>query len=60
MGAEVCDVVDTPGVNTFEGTLSEDERITRQLLTSAGAELIVQVADARNLRRALTLTSQIA
>ena len=60
VGAEVCDVVDTPGVNTFEGTLSEDERITRRLLTSAGAELIVQVADARNLRRALMLTSQIA
>jgi ferrous iron transport protein B len=60
VGAEVCDIVDTPGVNTFEGTLSEDERITRQLLTSAGAELIVQVADARNLRRALMLTSQIA
>src|SRR5438034_9931741 len=43
IGAEVCDVIDTPGVNTLEGVLSEDERITRQLLTSGGAELIVQV-----------------
>jgi ferrous iron transport protein B len=60
VGAEVCDIVDTPGVNTLEGVLSEDERITLELLTSAGAELIVQVADARNLRRALLLTSQIA
>jgi ferrous iron transport protein B len=60
VGAEVCDIVDTPGVNTLEGVLSEDERITLELLTSAGAELIVQVADARNLRRALMLTSQIA
>jgi ferrous iron transport protein B len=59
VGAEVCDIVDTPGVNTLEGVLSEDERITRQLLTSSGAELIVQIADARNLRRALLLTSQI-
>jgi ferrous iron transport protein B len=60
IGAEVCDVIDTPGVNTLEGVLSEDERITRQLLSSGGAELIVQVADARNLRRALMLTSQLA
>jgi ferrous iron transport protein B len=60
VGAEVCDVIDTPGVNALEGVLSEDERITRQLLTDGGAELVVQVADARNLRRALMLTSQIA
>jgi ferrous iron transport protein B len=60
VGAEVCDVIDTPGVNALEGALSEDERITRELLGSGGAELVVQVADARNLRRALVLTSQIA
>jgi len=60
IGAEVCDVIDTPGVNALEGMLSEDERITRQLLSSGGAELVVQVADARNLRRALMLTSQLA
>jgi ferrous iron transport protein B len=60
LGAEVCDVIDTPGVNTLEGLLSEDERMTRRLLTDGGAELVVQVADARNLRRALQLTSQLA
>lgn len=60
VGAEVCDVIDTPGVNTLEGVLTEDERITRQMLTTGGAELVVQVADARNLRRALLLTSQLA
>ena len=60
IGAEVCDVIDTPGVNTLEGALSEDERITRELLGTGGAELVVQIADARNLRRALLLTSQIA
>ena len=60
VGAEVCDVIDTPGVNALEGTLSEDERITREMLLGNGVELIVQVADARNLRRALMLTSQIA
>jgi ferrous iron transport protein B len=60
VGAEVCDIVDTPGVNALEGPLSEDEKVTRELLESGGAELVVQVADARNLRRALLLTSQIA
>jgi ferrous iron transport protein B len=40
--------------------LSEDERITKRLLSTGGAELVVQVADARNLRRALMLTSQLA
>ena len=60
VGAEVCDVVDTPGVNAIEGVLSEDEKVTRELVMNGGAELIVQVADARNLRRALMLTSQLA
>ena len=60
VGAEVCDIVDTPGVNAIEGVLSEDEKVTRDLLRNGGAELIVQVADARNIRRALMLTSQLA
>ena len=60
VGAEVCDVIDTPGVNALDGTLSEDERITRDVLTGGGADVVVQVADARNIRRALMLTSQIA
>jgi ferrous iron transport protein B len=60
IGAEVCDVIDTPGVNSLEGNLSEDERITEQVLGTGGADLVVQVADARNIRRALMLTSQIA
>ena len=60
IGAEVCDVIDTPGVNALEGVVSEDERITRDVLTTGAADLVVQVADARNLRRALMLTAQIA
>ena len=60
VGAEVCDVIDTPGVNALQGTLSEDERIAEQVLRSGAADLVVQVADARNIRRALMLTSQLA
>ena len=60
IGAEVCDVVDTPGVNALEGVLSEDERITREAISGSQADLIIQIADARNIRRALMLTAQIA
>jgi ferrous iron transport protein B len=60
VGAEMCDVIDTPGVNALAGAISEDEAITRAVLETDRADLVVQVADARNLRRALLLTSQIA
>src|SRR6188508_1130200 len=60
VGAEVCDVIDTPGINALDGTISEDERITRDVVAGAQTDLVVQVADARNLRRALMLTAQLA
>lgn len=60
VGAEVCDVIDTPGVNTLEGHLSEDERIARHVVANGDADVVVQIADARNLRRALVLTGQLA
>src|SRR5213593_4417401 len=53
VGAEVCDVIDTPGVNALDGAISEDERITRDVVSSRDTDLIVQVADARTVRRAL-------
>lgn len=58
--AEVFDLVDSPGVNALEGVLSEDEQVTRRLLEDGEADLVVQVADTRNLRRALMLTAQLA
>jgi ferrous iron transport protein B len=60
VGAEVCDITDSPGINALEGILSEDEHVTRRLLAQGEADVVVQVADARNLRRALMLTAQIA
>jgi ferrous iron transport protein B len=60
LGAEVADVIDTPGVNTLEGAISEDERITRDVVVGADTDLIIQIADARNIRRALMLTAQLA
>src|ERR1043165_7776732 len=55
LGAEVCDIIDTPGVNALDGSISEDERITRDVVAGDQADLVIQVADARNLRRALML-----
>ena len=60
VGNEVCDLIDTPGVNALEGVLSEDAQRTRAIITSGQADVVVQVADARNIRRALMLTWQIA
>jgi ferrous iron transport protein B len=60
VGAEVCDIIDTPGVNALEGPISEDERITREVVEGEQTDLVVQIADARNLRRALMLTAQLA
>ncbi|MBI2221218.1 MAG: ferrous iron transporter B [Acidobacteria bacterium] len=60
VGAEVCDLIDTPGVNALEGDISEDELITRRIVENGEADLLVQIADARNLRRALMLTWQLA
>ena len=60
VGGEVCDIVDTPGVNALGGTLSEDEQVTRRIVADGEADIVVQVADASNLRRALMLTWQIA
>jgi ferrous iron transport protein B len=60
LGGEVCELIDTPGVTALEGVLSEDELVARRILDGGGADVVIQVSDARNLRRALMLTSQLA
>jgi len=60
VGAEVCEIVDTPGVNAIEGCLTEDEQIAKAVLVGDETDLMVQVVDARNIRRALMLTAQLA
>jgi ferrous iron transport protein B len=54
-------LIDTPGTNTLSGG-SDDERVTRDVLLTYrdNARAVVQVADAKNLRRALLLTLQLA
>lgn len=55
------EVIDSPGLNSIL-PLSEDERVTWDLVRSTRGEtgaVVVQVADAKNLRRALLLTLQL-
>jgi ferrous iron transport protein B len=58
-GGRDWEVIDTPGVNSLVPQ-SDDERVTRDLLLKSDADVIVQVADAKNLRRTLLITSQLA
>jgi len=52
------EVIDTPGVNSLTPN-SEDEQVSRDILLE-GVDLVVQVADAKNLSRALVLSAQLA
>ena len=52
-------VIDTPGANSFIPQ-SEDEKVARDMLFEHDSSIIIQVADSKNLRRSLILTSQMA
>jgi ferrous iron transport protein B len=52
-------LVDSPGVNSFL-PMSEDERVTRDILLAERPENVVLVADSKNLKRALMLLLQLA
>jgi len=58
LGGITYEVVDTPGVSSLVPQ-SEDERVTCEILLHEKADVIVQVADAKNLRRTLLITSQL-
>ncbi|MEE8168700.1 MAG: ferrous iron transport protein B [Candidatus Hydrothermarchaeales archaeon] len=52
-------IVDTPGINNLI-PMSEDERVTRDILLTEDLYNIIQVADSKNLRRGLLITLQLA
>jgi ferrous iron transport protein B len=52
-------LIDTPGVNSLV-PMSEDEKVTRDILLSECPSAVVQVGDAKNLKRTLLITLQIA
>ena len=52
-------IVDTPGINNLI-PMSEDERVTRDILLEDGDIKVIQVCDAKNLRRGIMITLQLA
>src|SRR5512139_1559240 len=52
-------IVDTPGVNTLI-PMSEDEKVTRDILLEQTHSAVLQVGDAKNLKRTLVITLQLA
>jgi ferrous iron transport protein B len=52
-------VMDTPGTNNLL-PMSEDEQVTRDILLAERDYVCLQVCDAKNLRRGLLLTAQLA
>lgn len=59
IGGRTWRVTDTPGTNNLL-PMSEDEQVTRDILLSESGYLCLQVCDAKNLRRGLLLTAQLA
>ena len=51
-------LIDTPGVNSLI-PMSEDEKVTRDIILDEAPSSIVHVADAKNLKRSLLVTLQI-
>ena len=52
-------VLDTPGTSSLAAT-SEDEAVTRDIVLAEQGAVVVQVLDAKNLRRGLLLTAELA
>ena len=59
IGGRLYDITDTPGINSLT-PLSEDERVTRDWLLHNRPEAVLQVADAKNMRRNIILSLQLA
>jgi ferrous iron transport protein B len=58
IGDSVYELIDTPGVNSLIPQ-SEDEWVAVEILLREKPDIIIQVADAKNLRRTLLVTSQL-
>ena len=58
LGGVNYEVVDTPGVNSLVPQ-SEDERVACEILLREKPDVIIQVADAKNMRRTLLIASQL-
>ncbi|MFQ5963984.1 MAG: ferrous iron transport protein B [Candidatus Scalinduaceae bacterium] len=53
------EIIDTPGANSLI-SLSEDERVARDILLKKEEKKIIQIIDSKNIRRGMLITTQIA
>ncbi|MEW6601565.1 MAG: ferrous iron transport protein B [Nitrospirota bacterium] len=51
-------IIDTPGVNSLV-PMSEDEKVTRDILLQKKSDSVVHVADSKNMKRSLFITIQL-
>jgi ferrous iron transport protein B len=51
-------IVDTPGVNSLV-PMSEDEKVTRDILLDKKHDVVIHVADTKNIKRSLFITLQL-
>jgi len=56
---QTVEFIDTPGTNSLI-PLSEDERVTRDILLNEPIQSVLQVGDGKNLKRTLMLSLQLA
>lgn len=58
IGGSELQIIDTPGTNNLL-PMAEDEEVTRDILVAEPGARVIQVCDAKNLRRALLLSVQL-
>ena len=51
-------IIDTPGVNSLI-PMSEDEKVTRDILLEKKSDTVIHVADSKNIKRSLFITLQL-
>jgi ferrous iron transport protein B len=57
-GGSVMELIDTPGINSLL-PMSEDEKVTRDIIIRENASTVLQVCDSKNLERSLSVTIQL-
>ncbi|MCM8826806.1 MAG: ferrous iron transporter B, partial [Candidatus Omnitrophica bacterium] len=57
-GNKKLQVIDTPGINSLVAH-SEDEKVTKDILSKSNVSCVIQVADSKNLKRSLLLTLEL-
>src|SRR5512133_1754931 len=58
IGGETWQVIDTPGMYSIH-TITEEERVAREILLNETPDVGIHVLDARNLERMLAMTIQL-